>query len=236
MTDEMLDRARRNAEKAGASNVEFHKATIDELPLADASADCIISNCVINLAPDKRAVFREMARVLKPGGRVAVSDIALKKPLPPEIGEDLLAYVGCIAGAIPIEEYREGLKEAGFAHVEIIDSGADLNAYGQIEGQVGCCGERAGERARRPSRRSSAALPLRRRARGGCCTPNKPVAEGEPCCTTAEKEEASRGGASCCSPAESKTPELLTRLAELARRYDINDYAASVKVFAVKPR
>ena len=119
MTDEMLDRARKNADKAGATNAEFHKATIDSLPLDDASADCIISNCVINLASDKRAVFREMARVLKPGGRVAVSDIALKKPLPPEIGQDLLAYVGCIAGAIPIKEYRDGLKEAGFAHVEI---------------------------------------------------------------------------------------------------------------------
>jgi SAM-dependent methyltransferase len=117
MTDEMLDRARRNAEKAGATNAEFHKGTIDELPLDDASTDCIISNCVINLASDKRAVFREMARVLKPGGRVAVSDIALKKPLPPELAQDLLAYVGCIAGAVPIEEYREGLKAAGFAHV-----------------------------------------------------------------------------------------------------------------------
>src|SRR4029077_8900151 len=95
-------------------------------PRPAGSPDCIISNCVINLASDKRAVFREMARVLKPGGRVAVSDIALKKPLPPEIGQDLLAYVGCIAGAIPIEVYRDGLKEAGFAHVEIIDSGADL--------------------------------------------------------------------------------------------------------------
>src|SRR3954452_12000174 len=147
MTDEMLDRARKNAAKAGAENAELHKATIDHLPLADASADCIISNCVINLAPDKRAVFREMARVLKPGGRVAVSDIALKKPLPPEVGHVLLAYVGCIAGAIPIEEYRDGLKEAGFAHVEIIDSGADLNAYAQIEGQGGCCG---GEVARGP--------------------------------------------------------------------------------------
>ena len=90
-------------------NVEFHQATIDKLPLADASVDCVISNCVINLASDKPAVFREIARVLKPGGRLAVSDIALKRPLPPEIGNDLMAYVGCIAGAIPIDEYRSGL-------------------------------------------------------------------------------------------------------------------------------
>ncbi len=217
MTDEMLDRARKNAEKAGATNAEFFKATIDDLPLADASADCIISNCVINLAPDKRAVFREMARVLKPGGRVAVSDIALKKPLPPEIGEDLLAYVGCIAGAIPIEEYRDGLKEAGFAHVEIIDSGADLNAYAQIDGQVGCCG---GEMVPEPVSIGAAS----------CCTP-APAGSSE-CCTPLEP--VAIGGA-CCSPAESKTPELLTRLAELARLHDLNEYAASVKVFAVKP-
>ena len=176
-----------------------------------------------------------MARVLKPGGRVAVSDIALKKPLPPEIGQDLLAYVGCIAGAIPIEEYREGLKEAGFAHVEIIDSGADLNAYAQIEGQVGCCG---GEMASEPEPvtigAASCCTPAPAES-SACCTPTKPVAIGEACCTTEEKTAASDAGASCCSaPAESKTPELLTRLAELTRRYDINDYAASVKVFAVK--
>ena len=105
------------------TNVEFHQATIDKLPLPDASVDCVISNCVINLAPDKPAVFREIVRVLKPGGRLAVSDIALKKPLPAEIGQDLMAYVGCIAGAIPIEEYRRQLTEAGFAGVEVIDTG-----------------------------------------------------------------------------------------------------------------
>ena len=111
------------------TNVEFHQATIDKLPLPDASVDCVISNCVINLAPDKPAVFREVARVLKPGGRLAVSDIALKKPLPAEIGQDLLAYVGCIAGAVLIEEYHRQLAEAGFAAVEVIDTGSDLNAY-----------------------------------------------------------------------------------------------------------
>lgn len=217
MTDEMLDRARRNAEKAGATNAEFHKATIDNLPLDDASADCIISNCVINLAPDKRAVFREIARVLKPGGRVAVSDIALKKPLPPEIGQDLLAYVGCIAGAIPIEEYRDGLEEAGFAHVEIIDSAADLNAYAQIDGQVGCCG---GEMVAEPVTIGAASCGTPAPAGSSdCCTPPETVAMGE----------------ACCSPAEATTPELISRLAELARLHNLNDYAASVKVFAVKP-
>ncbi len=143
MTPEMIDLARRNAKKrqaAGApANVEFHLATIDKLPLADKSVDCVISNCVINLAPDKRAVFREIARVLKPGGRLAVSDIALKQPLPKEIGEDVLAYVGCIAGAISFEEYRQGLLDARFSDITIIDSGADLNAYAKVENQAACC-------------------------------------------------------------------------------------------------
>jgi arsenite methyltransferase len=101
--------------------------------------DCVISNCVINLAPDKPAAFREIARVLKPGGRLAVSDIALKRGLPPDLGDDLVAYVGCIAGAIPIEDHRRGLIEAGFSHVEVIDSGADLNAYARVENQAACC-------------------------------------------------------------------------------------------------
>src|SRR5882724_9421841 len=125
MTPEMLALARANAARAGLNNVEFYQSTIDKLPLADASVDCVISNCVINLASDKPAVFREIARVLKPGGRLAVSDIALKRPLPDEIGENLMAYVGCIAGAIPLEDYRAGLVAAGFANVEIIDTGAD---------------------------------------------------------------------------------------------------------------
>ena len=139
MTPAMIERARRGASKQNLANVEFHHAAIDRLPLPDSSADCIISNCVINLATDKDAVFREMFRVLKPGGRVAVSDIALKQELPTELKDDLFAYVGCIAGALPIESYVEGLKRAGFAAVEAVDSGKDLNAYAQIEGQSGCC-------------------------------------------------------------------------------------------------
>jgi arsenite methyltransferase len=196
MTPEMIDLARKNAAQAGLANVEFHQAQIDRLPLADGSVDCVISNCVINLAPDKPAVFREVARVLKPGGRAAFSDIALKKPLPPALGNDLLAYVGCIAGAIPIEEYRQSLIDAGFSHVEVIDSGADLNAYAQVEGQAACC----------PQPAPASGLTI---ADSGCCSP---------------------GGLSM------QDDSLHARLADLLKRYDVNDYAASVKVFAVKPR
>ncbi|MGC1293971.1 MAG: arsenite methyltransferase, partial [Alloacidobacterium sp.] len=139
MTPEMIERARANAQKGGFDNVEFHLSTIDHLPLPDASVDCVISNCVINLAPDKPAVFREIARVLRPGGRVAISDIALKKQLPPAVAQSMAAYVGCISGAILIDKYRESLLDAGFEHVEIVDNGADLNAYAKVENQAGCC-------------------------------------------------------------------------------------------------
>ncbi|MBN9614029.1 MAG: SAM-dependent methyltransferase [Acidobacteriales bacterium 59-55] len=139
MTPAMIERARTNALSGGYKNVEFHLSTIDKIPLPDASVDCVISNCVINLAPDKPAVFREIARVLKPGGRLAVSDIALKSELPPEVAASMAAYVGCIGGAILINDYRDGLLAAGFEHVKIVDSGADLNAYAKVENQAGCC-------------------------------------------------------------------------------------------------
>jgi SAM-dependent methyltransferase len=139
MTPAMIERARTNAVAGGYTNVEFYQSTIDRIPLADASVDCVVSNCVLNLAPDKPAVFREMARILKPGGRVAVSDIALKGSLPEAVARSMAAYVGCIAGAIKIEDYREGLLAAGFEHVEILESGSDLNAYAKVESQWGCC-------------------------------------------------------------------------------------------------
>jgi SAM-dependent methyltransferase len=139
MTSSMIERARANALSGGYTNVEFFQSTIDRIPLPDASVDCVISNCVLNLAPDKPAVFREIARVLKPGGRLAVSDIALKTELPEAVSRSMAAYVGCIAGAIQIEDYRAGLLAAGFEHVEIVDSGSDLNAYAKVENQSGCC-------------------------------------------------------------------------------------------------
>ncbi len=163
MTTAMIERARANAQSGGYTNVEFYQSTIDQIPLPNASVDCVISNCVINLAPDKPAVFREIARVLKPGGRVAVSDIALKLDLPEAVAQSMAAYVGCIAGAILIEDYRAGLLAAGFAHVEIVDSGADLNAYAKVENQAGCCS---------PSMDESSPF---QQIESACCTPAAPT-------------------------------------------------------------
>ena len=185
MTPAMIERARANAKAGGYTNVDFHQATIDHIPLPNSSVDCVISNCVLNLVPDKASVFREIARILKPGGRLAVSDIALKGELPEEVARSMAAYVGCIGGAIRLDDYHTGLLAAGFEHVEIIDSGKDLNAYAQVEGQSGCC---------------------------------SPAMEGESCCQT---------------PSEST---LHGDLAALLRKYDVNEAAASVKVYAIKPK
>jgi len=186
MTPSMIERAQANAVAGGYTNVEFRLSTIDKLPLPDASVDCVISNCVINLAPDKPAVFREIFRVLKSGGRLAVSDIALKGTLPEALANSLAAYVGCIAGAIHVDTYRSELLLAGFAPVEIVDSGADLNAYAKVENQVGCCS---------PTMESAS--------------------ESAPCCppTTLHQE-----------------------LTSLLSQYDVNEAAASMKIYALKPK
>jgi SAM-dependent methyltransferase len=176
MTPEMIERATASAVKAGITNVEFHQARMEAMPLPDESADVMISNCVINLAPDKASVFREMFRVLKPGGRVAVSDIALKRTLPDELARSVAAYVGCVAGAITFADYERLLADAGFDAVQVIDSKKDLNSYAKVENQSGCCGS-----------------------------------------------------------GESPSGDLHSDLADLFRRYDVNEYAASARVFAVKP-
>jgi SAM-dependent methyltransferase len=223
MTPEMIERARRNAAKGSNgqpfTNVEFHLATIDRLPLPDNSVDCVISNCVINLATDKTAVFREIARVLKPGGRLAVSDIALKQPLPGELSEDVLAYVGCISGAMMIEDYRRGLLAAGFSNVEVIDSGSDLNAYAKIENQSGCCSPAS-------TTAVSESQPVTR-VTSSCCAPLP---------STPVRTETTVA-VSCCAP-DTSSPNVderaLDKFTDLLSRYNVNDYAASVKVFAVK--
>lgn len=119
MTPEMIARARENAIKGGYRNVEFRLGEIENLPVADSSIDVIISNCVINLSPEKVRVFAEAFRVLKPGGRIMISDIVLLKPLPNEIRQSIEAYVSCIAGAALKDEYIKAIKLAGFQDVEI---------------------------------------------------------------------------------------------------------------------
>jgi arsenite methyltransferase len=139
MTEDMICRARDNAQKAGLSNIEIHLAEIESLPLEDDSVDCVISNCVLNLVPDKSVAFAEIFRVLKPGGRLASSDLALKQELPSDMATDIDACFGAKWGAISICQYDAALKATGFDAVEIIDTGVDLNAYVQMDTQSTCC-------------------------------------------------------------------------------------------------
>jgi len=147
MTDEMLSLARENQQKAGVANVEFLRGEIEQIPLPDNSVDVIISNCVINLSADKDRVLREAFRVLKPGGRFAVSDVVTRGEIPAEIRKNILLWVGCVAGALDENEYREKLTAAGFANIGIeptriyrtedalsflIDKGIDVEAIGPL--------------------------------------------------------------------------------------------------------
>jgi arsenite methyltransferase len=119
MTDEMLELARANAAKAGASNVEFLKGTIEEIPLPDASVDVVISNCVINLSPDKSQVIQEAARVLRPNGRLAFTDIVADPVMDEATRQDMQEWTGCIAGALTPDEFRDKLTAAGFVDIEV---------------------------------------------------------------------------------------------------------------------
>jgi len=121
MTPEMIERARENARKGNFENVEFRLSEIENLPIADNHVDAIISNCVINLSPDKNRVFQEAFRVLKPGGRLMVSDIVLMSELPDSVKSSVAAYIGCLAGATMKDEYLKAIKSAGFKQVNIID-------------------------------------------------------------------------------------------------------------------
>ena len=121
MTPEMIDKSRKNAQKGNYGNVEFRLGEIERLPAADNEVDMIISNCVINLSPDKQRVFHEAFRVLKPGGRLMASDIVLLKELPDALRDSVSAYVGCISGALPKDDYLEKIRSAGFEEVTVIE-------------------------------------------------------------------------------------------------------------------
>ena len=133
MTPEMIDRARGAARDAGLSQVEFRHGRLEELPVEDGSVDAVTSNCVINLVPDKARVFAEAARALRPGGRLVVSDIVLDAPLPETIGNDLLAYVGCVAGAMPRDDYFAAVLDAGLTEIEIL---VDKDAIELLGGEL----------------------------------------------------------------------------------------------------
>ena len=151
LTDDMLELARKNQSEAGVENVEFLKGSIEDVPLPDDSVDVIISNCVINLALDKSSVFREAHRVLRSGGRFAVSDIVIRGDIDPEIRRSVEAWIGCVAGALEEGEFRSGLEAAGFVDVEIeptrvytyedaepflAEAGLDLEAARSADGRV----------------------------------------------------------------------------------------------------
>ena len=220
MTGEMVALARANARKGGYDNVKFHLGEIEAIPLPDSSVDCVISNCVLNLCPDKDAALQEVFRVLKPGGRLAISDIALKEALPAEIKEEVAAWTACIAGAMTIDLNREKLASAGFGEVIIQDAGSDLNAYRE-GGHAACCGpESAGDMS------PEAAAPAEATA---CCAPAPtPAPSSEACCSPAD------AAAGACGPAD-ESPAYHETMGDLLDKFDVNQYAASVKIWAVKP-
>ncbi len=194
MTGDMVSLARKNAEKGGYENVKFYLAEIEAMPLPDNSVDCIISNCVLNLCTDKAAALKEIHRILKPGGRLAISDIALKKELPASVAQEVAAWTGCIAGALTIDDNRTKLGEAGFGEVDIQDAHSDLNAY-RDGGNAACCGPETAETTST-----------------GCCG------------STPEEK-----------PADSGEESLHQSMKKLLDEFDVNEFAASVKIFAVKP-
>jgi SAM-dependent methyltransferase len=179
----MISLARANARKGNYDNVSFHLAEIEAMPIPSRSVDCVISNCVLNLCEDKDAALAEVFRILKPGGRLAISDIALRKELPEHVAKEMSAWTGCIGGALTIEDNREKLLRAGFTDVAIQDAQADLNAY-RAGGAAACCG---------PS-------------------------------------------TDCCGPSdEPQEANFHDQMSALLDTIDANEYAASVKIFALKP-
>jgi SAM-dependent methyltransferase len=185
MTGDMISLARTNARKGNYDNVRFYLAEIEAMPIPSNSVDCVISNCVLNLCEDKPAALAEVFRILKPGGRLAISDIALKQPLPEEFRDLVAAWTGCIGGALTFEENRANLEAAGFTAIDIVDSHADLNAFKEAAASSGSDAD------------------------AGCCAP--------------------------ASTGSEKAAGFHDQVSELLNCIDANEYAASVKIFALKP-
>ncbi|KAG8668344.1 hypothetical protein FPOAC2_07629 [Fusarium poae] len=197
MNKNMIDKANVNKATMNISNVEFVQGTITSVPLADTTADCIISNCVVNLVPasEKQLVFDEMFRLLKPGGRLAVSDILARKEFTNEIRNNIALYVGCISGASPVGDYEVFLKNAGFEDVLIVDTKSDLNVYfTDHDNESSCCGNE-------------------------------------------EAESSCRVGSSACGPQKPATDFGNSEdiLGDRLGITDLNEWAGSFQVYAVKP-
>lgn len=222
MTGDMVSLARKNALKGGYENVKFYLAEIEAMPIPDSSVDCVISNCVLNLCEDKDVALAEVFRILKPGGRFAISDIALRKELPEAIKKEVAAWTGCIAGAMTMDDNRSKLLAAGFSQVDIQDANSDLNAY-KDGGHAACCGPE-----------SEADM-----SGGGCCGETEVKPEPEP--------EIVEESGFCCGECtddktvdDTKTDEQVASdyhdtMSDLLEEFDVNEYAASVKIFALKP-
>ncbi|MCJ1249435.1 hypothetical protein MMC30_006659 [Trapelia coarctata] len=240
MTKAMLERARHNKEKSGAENTSFIESPITNIALPSATVDCIISNCVVNLVPEaeKQLVFDEMFRLLKPGGRVAITDILAKKDLPLEMKRDMGLYVGCIAGASEVGQYEEYLRVAGFKGMMpspraraqwlmdlfldtlIIDSKNDLNVYkgvGADGAEVACCGTKAPALEQAPS----------------CCGTKAPSKKQASSCGVKLAPQSESKG-TCCStePEQGDDPSILSaKYTDM----DFNEWVGSFQVYAVKP-
>ncbi|KAL2174602.1 S-adenosyl-L-methionine-dependent methyltransferase [Thermothelomyces heterothallicus CBS 202.75] len=215
MNEDMLARANqilassRTSDGGDNGNVTFLKANITSVPLPDGTADCVISNCVVNLVPhaDKPAVFAEMYRLLRPGARarVALSDILAKRPLPERLRADLAMYVGCIAGAAQVAEYQAWMEAAGFRDVAIVDTGADVNVYLETD-QDG-----------------------KRKTAESCCA-QAPAAAARACCG-AGSETAPAPGTSACAVAGSGCS---VPAGVVPGKTDLNEFVGSYKIFAIK--
>lgn len=229
MTGDMVSLARKNAARGGYENVKFYLAEIEAMPIPDNSVDCVISNCVLNLCEDKDIALKEIFRILKPGGRLAISDIALHKTLPAAIEKEVAAWTGCIAGAMTIDVNREKLSAAGFSEIDIVDSNSDLNAY-RDGGHAVCCGpDTAGDMSPENAAADSDS---------GCCAPEAKaaVAEETGCCGPAATEPSKTAPAKAAPKSDAEVAsEYHETMGALLDTFDVNEFAASVKIFALKP-